>query len=185
MPEKLRAKLDEVNCVTLAYSASKVVVPFRALLQGLELERIREAHEDSAFLEELNYRARIFIVTNFPELFVKEFLIRNNLDAFVQGVISSERIGALKPSREFFERAVKLANANPKAITLVSSSPADIMVAKQLGMKAFWINRGNKTFPFPQGLQPDQVITTLKKVAEVTAGHKVDATMGDSALRCT
>lgn len=146
---------------------------------------LKEAWEDSLFLEELSYRARIYVVTNFPELFVREFLVRNNLDAFIQGVISSERVGVLKPSREFFERASKLANAVPKAVTLVSSNPADVIVAKQFGMKAYWLNRSGSAYPFPQGLAPDRVISTLRSVAEMTAGHKVDSTMGDSALRCT
>jgi hypothetical protein len=38
---------------------------------------------------------------------------------------------------------------------------------------------------FPSNLQPDSVIKAVKSIAESTAQHKVDSSMGDSALRCT
>jgi len=181
----VKAYLD-LNCVINTYTLAKVYVPFSSLLQakGIKLDKL-EFFEDSLLLEELNYRARIYVVTNLEKKIVEQFLVKNNLDVFVQDVISAEDIKRYKPSQEFFEYLAKRANTVKGAITLISSSPQDIIVAKSLGLKTYWLNRYSMEYPFPANLQPDNIIKTITTLAESTAQHKVDSSMGDSALRCT
>ena len=181
----IKAYLD-LSCVISTYSLAKVYVPFSSLLQakGINLEKL-ELFEDALLLEELSYRGRIYIVTNLEKKFVKHFLIKNNLDVFVQDVISAEDIKRYKPSQEFFDYLAKKANTVKGAITLISSNPQDIIVAKSLGLKTYWLNRYSVEYLFPANLQPDSIIKTITALAESTAQHKVDSSMGDSALRCT
>jgi FMN phosphatase YigB (HAD superfamily) len=190
LDDETKRLIDNVNCVVSSYVTSGVHLPYETILESVQkgvTERIAKMPPwDDAFLvEELSYRARIFVVSNFSQKVVKDFLIRNNLDAFVDGVISSGDVMRLKPSREFFEMASKKANVPSQAITLVSSNPFDVLMAKSLRMRAFWLNRRGSTFPFPAGLQPDSIVSNLRVVAEIAAEKKVDSRIGDSALRCT
>jgi len=54
-----------------------------------------------------------------------------------------------------------------------------------LGMKTYWLNRRGEKYPFPSNLQPDNIVSSIKRIAEMTGEHKVDSSMGDSALRCS
>ncbi|MBP1358094.1 MAG: HAD hydrolase-like protein [Sulfolobus sp.] len=176
----------ESQCVLNTYTLSRVYVPFSSLLQakGLKLDRL-EMWNDALLLEELSYRARIYVITNLEKNVVAQFLARNNIDVFIQDVISAEEVKRYKPSQEFFELLVRRANTVKGAITVVSSNPHDVLMAKSLGFKAYWLNRYSLEFPFPVNLQPDNVIKSLSTIVESTAQHKVDSSMGDSALRCT
>lgn len=184
--ESTLSKINELQCILNTYSLAKVYVPFSSLLQakGIRIEKL-EMFQDALLLEELSYRSRIFVISNFDKRTVKEFLLKNNIDVFVQDVISSEDIKKYKPSAEFFEYLAKKANTVKGGITIVSSNPQDIIVAKSLGFKTYWLNRSSMQYIFPVNLQPDNVIKSITSLAERTAQHKVDSTMGDSALRCT
>ncbi|BCU70916.1 HAD family hydrolase [Stygiolobus caldivivus] len=188
--EKFASVVREIQCVINGYSLSRVYVSYSSILDTAYKEwrdkLIKSPlYEDSLFLEELSYRARIYIVTNLDKMSVKQLLVRNNLDVFVQDVISSEDVKRYKPSREFFEYVSKKVNSPIPSIMLISSNPYDVLVAKSLNMKAHWLNRKGEVFIFPSNLQPDSVIKSIKSIAESTAQHKVDSSMGDSALRCS
>ncbi|BFH72266.1 HAD family hydrolase [Sulfurisphaera javensis] len=183
--EDIIKQIYDLQCVLNTYTLARVYIPFTALLQSKGIKLDLELFQDALMLEELSYRARIFIITNLEKMFVKQFLIKHNIDVFIQDVISAEEIKRYKPSTEFFEYVTKRTNTVKGAITVVSSNPQDIIVAKSLGFKAYWLNRSSIQFPFPVNLQPDNVIKTITYLAESTARHKVDSTMGDSALRCS
>ncbi|PVU75555.1 hypothetical protein DDW11_02275 [Sulfolobus sp. SCGC AB-777_G06] len=188
--EKLYSVLKETQHVLNAYSLARVYVSYSVILDSLHKEwreKILRSpmYEDALFLEELSYRARLYVVTNLDKMLVKQILVRNNLDVFIQDVISADDVKRYKPSKEFFEYVGKRVNSPLPSIMLVSSNPYDILVAKSLNMKAHWLNRKGEAFMFPSNLQPDSVIKTVKSIAESTAQHKVDSSMGDSALRCT
>ncbi|MBB5253779.1 HAD family hydrolase [Sulfurisphaera ohwakuensis] len=186
VPDNTIKDINELQCVITTYTLAKVYVPYSVLLQakGVKLDKL-EIYHDSLLLEEISYRARIFIITNLEKKFVKEFLLRNNIDVFVQDVISAEEIKRYKPSPEFFDYLAKRTNSVKGAITIISSNPHDIIVAKSMGFKAYWLNRSNLQYPFPANLQPDNILKSITSLAESTAQHKVDSSMGDSALRCT
>ncbi|BFI76657.1 HAD family hydrolase [Sulfurisphaera ohwakuensis] len=186
IPDNVMKDINELQCVITTYTLAKVYVPYSVLLQakGIKLDKL-EIYQDSLLLEEISYRARIFIITNLERKIVKEFLLRNNIDVFVQDVISAEEIKRYKPSPEFFDYLAKRTNSVKGAITIISSNPQDIIVAKSMGFKAYWMNRGNLQYPFPANLQPDNILKSITSLAESTAQHKVDSSMGDSALRCT
>lgn len=168
----------DLSCVTNTYTLAKVYVPFSSLLQakGINLDKL-EFFEDSLLLEELSYRARIYVVTNLEKGIVKQFLIKNNINIFVQDVISAEDIKRYKPSQEFFEYLAKRTNTVKGAINLVSSNPQDIIVAKALGLKTYWLNRYSVEYLFPANLQPDNIVKTITAIAESTAQHKVESKM--------
>ena len=166
----------DLGCVINTYNLAKVYVPFSSLLQtkGINLNKL-ELFDDSLLLEELSYRARIYIVTNLEKMIVKQFLMKNNIDIYIQDIISAEDIKRYKPSQEFFEYLAKRANTVKGAINLVSSNPQDIIVAKSLGLKTYWLNRYSVEYLFPANLQPDNIIKTITSVVESTAQHKVES----------
>ena len=180
----------EFNCLLTSYTLARVYVPSNLIIEPIVKgfkEKILKLQpwEDAYYMEELSYRARIFIVTNLDKMLIKQYLVKYNLDVFVQDVISYNDLRRYKPSKEFFEQASKIANNVLQAIMLISSNPSDILVGKSLGMKTYWLNRRGEKYPFPSNLQPDNIVSSIKRIAEMTGEHKVDSSMGDSALRCS
>jgi len=55
-------------------------------------------------------------------MLIKQYLVKYNLDVFVQDVISYNDLRRYKPSKEFFEQASKIANNVLQAIMLIPSN---------------------------------------------------------------
>ncbi|BBL46836.1 MULTISPECIES: HAD family hydrolase [Metallosphaera] len=150
------------------------------VLGKLDLASVKP-YQDALFLEELNYRVRIFLVTNLPKLEIKSLLMRHNLDVFVQDVISPEDVNRYLPSQEIFSHATRRANTVLGVMNFVTPRVGFAIKARSLGLKVTLL-RNKVTLPQDLGIgfKPD-----LVALAESVAQHKVDSTMGDSALRCT
>ncbi|MEM3347497.1 MAG: HAD family hydrolase [Metallosphaera sp.] len=159
------------------YPIEKLMKP---ILKDHDLLKEVEPFPDSLYLEDLSYRTRLFLVTDLPKLLAKTLLMKHNLDVFVQDVISSEDANAYLPSKQFFDFSAKRANTVLGVTNFVTSN-LEYALPASLMMRVTLVR--NDTY-----LPPD--INILRKrdlisIAESLAQHKVDSTMGDSALRCT
>ena len=99
-------------------------------------------------LEILNYltpKYQLFILTNgFKEVQHKK-LEHINLKKYFTGIFTSDEIGYPKPKPEFFSFVLKKAAITPDSCIMVGDDlQADILGAKQLGIKGIYFNPNNK-----------------------------------------
>lgn len=99
-------------------------------------------------------------------------IISNTDDAIIAGnvrqlgghidrVITAEQAQAYKPSHRIFEHAFKTLEVTPDDVQHVCASPhLDLVAARDLGLRAIWIDRGTGR-QAPAGYQPDATLPTL------------------------
>ncbi len=99
---------------------------------------------------------------------VREDWRRFGLSEFIDGVASSHSVGWRKPHPAMFERALALAGAGPEEAFMVGDRlGADVVGAKQLGLRA--ILRSTTTGP-PQietDVRPDAIVRSLRELPAV------------------
>ncbi|AKA72993.1 HAD family hydrolase [Saccharolobus solfataricus] len=135
---------------------------------------------DSQYLEELNYRARIYVITNLPKIEAKLLLVRYNLDAFIQDVISPEDINRYFPSKEVLVLISRKTNSPLGSITFITPHIDYAILTSNLGMRTILIRN---SISLPRDIRVE-IRKSLVELAEITAQHKIDSEAGDSALRC-
>ena len=86
---------------------------------------------------------------------------------YFSGIFTSESLGAQKPSREFFERAVSLCGAGDRDCFLMigDSFEADISGAAAFGMRTIWFDRKGAAREHP--LTATRVVTRLEDVKDL------------------
>ena len=79
----------------------------------------------------------------------------------------SERIGADKPSRAFFDAALaSLPGIRAEECVMIGDSlTADIAGGVNAGMQTIWFNRKND--PVPKGCKADHIVTSLAEIAHI------------------
>jgi HAD superfamily hydrolase (TIGR01549 family) len=109
---------------------------------------------------------RVAIVTNGGALTQREKLRRLGLADIVRAVFVSEEVGAAKPERVIFERALAWSEHPASACLFVGDDPwRDIAPAAALGMATAWRSRGEV---WPPGLPPPRfAIASIAEVAEL------------------
>jgi HAD superfamily hydrolase (TIGR01509 family) len=120
-------------------------------------------------LQALHGRVHIAIVTNNITAEQKEKLQECGLEPFVDTLITSEDVGAIKPDPAIFESALqRIGCSAQEAVMLGDSWSADIIGAQRAGIRAIWLNRTGMSCPDPalatelQALEPlDTVLTAL------------------------
>ncbi len=118
-----------------------------------------------AALRERGYR--VAIIGNQPSSRTEE-LRRIGVEAEV--IAMSAEMGAAKPSREFFERALELIGS-PQASSVAYVGDRvdnDVLPSIVNGMRAVWIRRGPWGYieRLPEGVQPALVVASLAELAE-------------------
>lgn len=96
-----------------------------------------------------------------------KFLKKFQVYEFFDVVIASHHIAWRKPSRQIFEYALHLVNAEPQHCIYVGDDPvADIVGAKKVGMVAV-LRASAKNLELGHGFEPDYIITRLREVKEL------------------
>jgi HAD superfamily hydrolase (TIGR01549 family) len=110
---------------------------------------------------------RVAIIGNQPSSRTEE-LRRIGVEAEV--IAMSAEMGAAKPSREFFERALELIGSpRPSSVAYVGDRvDNDVLPSTVAGMRAVWIKRGPWGYieRLPEGVQPALVVGSLAELAE-------------------
>lgn len=87
------------------------------------------------------------------------------LGSYFPVVVISGELGAGKPSVEIFAEAARRAGiAVHEAAHVGDSLVTDVTGAKEAGMTAIWLNRGQQRLQ-PHDPQPDHVVASLREVA--------------------
>lgn len=122
-----------------------------------------ELYEDVAdALPALASRHRIVALTN-----GNADLACIGLDRHFHGAVFAREIGCAKPDARIFAHACALLDDDPAAIWHVGDDPdLDVVGAQRAGMRAVWLNRDGRDWPYPDGPQPD---LTVRDLAELDA----------------
>ena len=84
-------------------------------------------------------------------------------EQYFDGYFISERVGAEKPSKEFFDYCLGNLKASIDEIVLIGDSPtADIKGGSQYGLKTIWFDRRNEKLP--KGVVPTYTVKCLEEV---------------------
>ena len=105
----------------------------------------------------------IFALTNGAAASTKRLLERANLANLVVSVVSVEDIRVFKPRREIYHHAAKIAGVAPSEMALVASHAWDIHGAKNAGLLAGFVARG-QIYPGTMNA-PDGIGVSLLDVA--------------------
>jgi putative hydrolase of the HAD superfamily len=104
--------------------------------------------------------SRLLVVSNW-DFSLHEVLSRLSLTDLLDGVVTSAEVGARKPARAIFERALALAGARPQeAVHIGDSLEEDVEGARAAGIRPVLLRRGGEA-----GLPGVQTITTLAELA--------------------
>ncbi|MEI8383449.1 MAG: HAD family hydrolase [Planctomycetota bacterium] len=111
-------------------------------------------------LARLADRFRLLAVTNGSGRNQHEKLRRAQLNDYLQEAIVSGEVGFEKPHPAIFERALAIAGCSADEAIVVGDDPqADIVGAKQAGLKACWVSLGRR---YPAGMiPPDEVLFSV------------------------
>lgn len=118
--------------------------------------------EVPAVLEALRPRYRVALLSNADDDFLHACLRRNRLEFEI--VLSSENVGAIKPSREVFDYLAATLELPPGQVLYVGDSPVpDVLGPKSAGMLAAWVNRLGYRRP-RRAPEPDVRVRTLAEL---------------------
>ena len=112
-------------------------------------------------LDYLKGRCRLFIASNGVAQTQYSRLDSAGISPYFEKIFISEEIGALKPSREYFERCfAQIPGFRPEAAAIVGDSPSsDLLGGQNAGIRTIWYNPKQK--PGRPDIRPDLEIHDL------------------------
>lgn len=94
-------------------------------------------------------------------------LARIGLMAHFHAVVLARDVGCAKPDARMFEYACERLGAAPAQVWHVGDDPdLDVIGAHRAGLKAVWLNRDHRDWPYADGPRPD---LTVRDLAELDA----------------
>ena len=110
---------------------------------AVSAEPVSGAHE---LLTYLCGKYKLFATSNGPFKQQDFRLEKADMKKYFSGLFISEAVGAMKPSKEYFDYCIENANARKDEIVLIGDSlTADIAGGRNAGIKTVWFNRNGKT----------------------------------------
>jgi putative hydrolase of the HAD superfamily len=167
--ERQGGGLEELRRASLRRALAELAVEDESLAEWMADELIEqraacvEVHADVLpavdRLRERGYVVGAITNGNFP-------FARIELARRFSFTVHAEEVGALKPGREPFARAVELTAGDPRRWVHVGDDPEiDVAGAQAFGMLAVWLNRIGA--PLPAGVAPDAELESLDALPEV------------------
>ena len=141
-------------------------VAFEKLFSG-ELFRSAELVDGAGeAVARLARKYKLFAVSNAMQDQQITRLTNAGLISYFTDVYTSERVGAQKPTRAFFDECFSLCGLGREEAVMVGDSlTADVGGALDYGIAVIWFNR--KSEPLPDGVVPDRVIRSLRELRDV------------------
>ena len=110
---------------------------------AVSAEPVSGAHE---LLTYLCGKYKLFATSNGPFKQQDFRLEKADMKKYFSRLFISEAVGAMKPSKEYFDYCIENANAKKDEIVLIGDSlTADIAGGRNAGIKTVWFNRNGKT----------------------------------------
>jgi HAD superfamily hydrolase (TIGR01549 family) len=122
------------------------------------ISRFRAAYQESRrpvpgaipLLERLHTLVTVGIVSNNLTEEQEGKLRHTGMDHLIDVLVTSESAGAIKPEPGIFEEAIRQAGCRPAEAVMVGDSwEADIVGARDAGLRAVWFNRYRRPCPDP------------------------------------
>ena len=139
---KVRLQLEYLIGQGLAPSA--MAQYHDAIVEDLYALAQRETAHSLAVLLQLPDVPKVLVSNFYGNLSV--VLHEFGFDGCFQQVIESARVGIRKPDPQIFQLGISALGMSPEEVTVVGDSlENDILPARQLGCRAIWLNKKNKT----------------------------------------
>lgn len=131
------------------------------------ISTISGAQHVLAELKRAGFRLGLVTNTSLPHSIIVEEFKQLSLYDYFDTVVCSSEIVFRKPDRAMFEVALRALNVAPEEAMFVGDSyHADVVGAKQVGMKTVWLNPDRN--PVPGEVKPDYDIVGLDEIFELT-----------------
>ena len=159
---KLRWKLI-LEKLNIDYDSDIMETDFRAILSGIA-EPVKNAYE---ILEYLSKDYKLYAASNSSFEHQRKRLTQSDMLKFFNDLFVSEKVGALKPAKEFFDVCFShLGNVTKDEVVMIGDSlSADILGGFNYGIKTIWFN--------PNSLEntskatPDYIVNDLLEIKNV------------------
>lgn len=87
-------------------------------------------------------------------------------DKYFSGYFISEKVGAEKPSKEFFDHCFDNLNVSKDEVVMIGDSPtADIKGGSMYGIKTIWLDRRNEQLP--ECVKPTHIVKKLVEIESI------------------
>lgn len=118
-------------------------------------------------LKNLYGKYRLYIVSNGLTAVQTRRIQGTGIDKYMEGIFLSQEVGAVKPTREFFDYCFEHAPELKKEETVIvgDSLTSDIKGGKNAGIKTIWFNPDKDTAPAE--LTPDYEFDKLSDLPEL------------------
>ena len=147
----------ELARTTLATTCAKLAIDADQDDVLAQLQRLPPA---AGAREALERADRAFVLTNGGRE-AGETLLRNaGLDDLVERVFGVDEVRAYKPD----PRPYRLVLETAGDATLVAAHAWDVVAAVRTGLRAVWVNRDERAWPFPGELAPHATVASLADV---------------------
>lgn len=95
---------------------------------------------------------------------VSTLLENANISNLFDGIVSVEQTKMFKPSPMVYRHFNESTNSKKENTWLISGNPFDVMGAINHGMKGVWVQRSQKSFFDPWGIEPTAIISSLREL---------------------
>ena len=152
-----------LKALNINYDGLEMEKLFRSTLSGLA-EPVDNAYD---ILEYLYQKYPLYAATNSSYEHQHKRLTKSDMLKYFQKVFVSEKMGALKPAKEFFDGCLKeMGDISTDEIVIIGDSlTADIFGGKDYGLKTIWFNPNN--LPKPSSHIPDYTVNSLLEIKQI------------------
>jgi len=163
-PGKQLPVLQRAVQLAMAHTLAGDFRPFGELLEAAGgAPSAMPAFDDAApalgQLDEAGHR--LAVLTNSERATAERQLSNAGLDTAFERVVGTDEIGAYKPDRGVYLRALELLGANGTEAWLVAAHDWDLVGAHNAGLRTAFVDRG---LPAPATITPDRSLTTLTEL---------------------
>jgi putative hydrolase of the HAD superfamily len=142
-----------------------------------QLDRIRKTHSNNLFrlyervpqtLSELQKKYKLILVSNCA-YGLSETIVRLGLNKFFSNIILSYEVGARKPDRLIYTKALENSGLKPEDCMFIADEISDLEGAREIGMKTLLVRQGKSTFCEIKdpNFQPDVQCNEISEVLQV------------------
>ena len=158
----LRWKLV-LEALHIDYDSDVMEQDFRSMLSGVA-EPVDNVYE---MLDYLKGKYKLYAASNSSYEHQIKRLTSSDMLKYFEDIFVSEKVGALKPAKEFFDVCLnEIGNVSLDEVIMIGDSlTADILGGNEYGIKTIWFNPEN--LEIPENPKPDYTINSLLDVKTI------------------
>ena len=109
---------------------------------------------------------RLYAFSNGKPGDVRNLLQHAGIDAFLDGVVSTDEIKSFKPNPGVYAHFLRQSDAYGADAWLISGNPFDVIGAISAGMQGAWVKRSSRAVFDPWEIQPTRTVANLVELFE-------------------